>query len=215
MNNRVLRIASAASILLVLTGCAPATRPAEQSPRPTATEETTTPSSASSPADPSLTDLSLADGASLPIGSEINLGDSLRADAGWTELPSEAPGRWAYQNVAGTCIAKFRQGALGAGPDMDDREASDALIAVKSGLSAAEVAPLLNDGYFPRYGNASARIAHRQFSLTINGSGTFIAVRAFVAVDYSVEVVITCEGTNVSAVASEVLGKTAVQVLEP
>ena len=154
-------------------------------------------------------------GDALSADVEIALGDSLGSDPGWKELPPPRPGIWGYENVEGTCTAMFRAGVLGGEPGMDDREASDAIIELKSGMSEQVLAPALREGYFLPYDEEGAQIAHRQFSITANDDGYFIAARAFVAVDYSVEVAVHCEGTDLHAVAGEVLGKTAVQIVNP
>lgn len=207
MTNRTLRVAVIAIVALAVTaGCTPtagsrslpAEPPATSSPLPEAPHEPRT--------------FGFEDGDSLPSDVEITMGDSLVSDVGWKELPPPRPGVWGYENVAGTCTATFRAGVLGAEPGMDDREASDAIIALKSGMSQQALAPALRDGHFPQYNEEGARITHRQFSIATNDGGYFIAARAFTSVDYSVEVSVTCEGTDLRAVAGEVLGKSAVEI---
>lgn len=194
--------------ILSLTACAPSgdDLPADASP---------TPHPIGVQSDAGM--LGFADGAALSPETEINLGDGLGSDPGWTELPSAGPGRWAYVNAEDTCTAGFRQGALGADAGMDDLEASDAVIAERTGLDESAITSLRNDGAFIRYRD-DGKVAHRQASIRTDDqatvSGSFIAVRAFVAADYTVEVVVTCAGADIDLVASEVLGQTAVEIVQ-
>lgn len=209
MSNRIFPVVLAAGVLATVTACTPLAAPTAPSPAPT--------TAATAPVEQTLQKHEIGlDGSPLPAGAEIAMGDALVRDAGWKELPEQRAGLWSYENVEGTCTASFRQGALGPeAAGMDDREASEAIIAVKSGMPEQTLAATVNDGYFHPYSDDGAQIAHRQFSVTMNDSGYFIAARAFVSVDYSVEVAVTCEGADLSAVTSEVLGKTAVQIVEP
>lgn len=194
--NRTLSLSGIAiALVLALSACA-----AEPAPAP-APAPTRTPT-------PSLSSVSFEDGASLPPNTDISLGDGFAYDDGWEEIAEAAsPGRWGYVNADRTCVASFRMGALGAESDMTDQDATDAVIAAKLGTNLAELDGLIDDGYFLRYGPGNARVANRQYSVTINGSGRFVAVRAFVAVDYSVSVNIHCEGVDVNAAAMEALSK--------
>lgn len=197
--------------LTALTGCAdPATAPAPR-PEPTATADTSAPDGAAG-------DLGF-DEATVPPGTEINMGDSLGTDVGWTELPVEGSGRWRYVNADRTCTASYRQGPIAGAAGMGDREASDAALASATGWSTDDLAPILNDGAFIREGGTDARVAHRQASIRIDEggslSGSLVAARVFVDAAYSVEVTVTCDGADIDVVAGEVLGKTLVQVIEP
>lgn len=107
-------------------------------------------------------------------------------------------------------MAAFRKGALGDAGTMNDREATDALIELETGASSDELGAAVGDGYFIRDGSGGAQVANRQFSLTVDGQGQFIAVRAFVALNYSVLITVTCEGADVNTIAGEVLGKSAI-----
>lgn len=159
-------------------------------------------------------DLTFADGASLTKNLEIGWGDGLMADDGWASVPSDQPGRWSYINSSGTCTAAFRGGVLGDASGMDDREATDALIADQSGDDFLG-AEWLTDGQFLLHAKDGVGVEHRQFSYTFNESGYFMAARAFVEVDYSVWVIVMCEGEPVGPVAQEVLSKNVVAVSVP
>ncbi|MFS0910784.1 hypothetical protein AB3M89_03255 [Microbacterium sp. 179-I 3D2 NHS] len=175
------------------------------------TPDPTADSTADSAADSNSGDVTFAAGAELAEGSDISWGDGLIADAGWVSVPSDHPGRWAYANLRGTCTAAFRGGVLGDAGGMDDREATDALIAQQSGEDFLG-AEMLTDGGFLRYEHPDAVVEHRQFSYTFNGFGYFMAARAFVEPDYSVWVIVTCEGEPVGPVAEEVLSKNMIVV---
>ena len=193
------------AFLFVTTGCsvAPASREASSaSTGPTLSAER----------EPE--DLTFARGADLTKGSDISWGDGLVADAGWTSVPSEHPGRWSYINAAGTCTASFRGGVLGDANGMDDREATDAVIASESGDDFTGP-DMLMDGHFRLHEGDGAGVDHRQFSYTVNEFGYFMAARAFVEVDYSVSVVVACEGEAVGPVAREVLSKNVIAVDAP
>jgi hypothetical protein len=205
-----IRLAAVATLSLS-SGCSalPISDGAELSSRPT-------PSSTSSPMpspmpDSNSGDVTFAAGAELSKESDISWGDGLMADDGWVKVPSEHPGRWSYVNTQGTCTAAFRGGVLGDAGGMDDLAATDALIAQQSGEDF--LGPeMLTDGWFLRYEQPDAVVEHRQFSYTFNEFGYFMAARAFVQPDYSVWVIVTCEGEPVGAVAEEVLSKNMIAV---
>lgn len=159
-------------------------------------------------------DLTFARGIDLTKDSDISWGDGLVSDAGWVSVPSEQPGRWSYANAAGTCTASFRGGVLGDASGMDDREATDALIAYQAGddFTGPE---MLMDGHFLLHEGDGAGVDHRQFSYTFNEFGYFMAARAFVEADYSVWVIVACEGEAVGPVAHEVLSKNVIAVDAP
>ncbi len=161
-----------------------------------------------------LSDVTFAEGATLDPRTDISWGDGLVADEGWRAQLSQHPGRWSYVNTAGTCTASFRGGVLGEANGMDDREATDALIAYQSGDDFLG-ADFLSDGVFVRYGSSDSSVEHRQFSYTVNEFGYFMAARAFVQADYSVWVIVTCEGEPVGPVAQEVLSKNVIAVEAP
>lgn len=187
---------SALSLALTLSGCA-----AEQTPTASPT--------ASAPA---LESVSFSDGATLSPDTDVSWGNGFAHDEGWEELAHmAAPGRWVYSNTAGTCAAAFRGGVLGDANGMNDQQATDAVIAAELGEDPRELAESLSDGYFLRYGPGKAQVAHHQFSFTINGRDRFIAARAFVALNYSVHVMILCDGADVN-VAAQVLSKNMIAI---
>lgn len=196
--SRALRIGAAVISLVAISGCA-------SPPQPQPREAKTFAPSA---------DLTFDAGASLRPDTDIGWGDGLAADPGWTSVPSEHPGRWSYVSASGACTAAFRGGVLGDAGGMDDREATDALIEQQSGDDFLG-AEMLTDGLFLRYEQEAAGVAHRQFSYTVNESGYFMAARAFVEPDYSVWVIVTCEGEPVGPVAEEVLSKNVIAVDVP
>lgn len=156
-------------------------------------------------------DLTFTAGAELTMESDIAWGDGLGTDPGWVSVPSDHPGRWSYANAAGTCTAAFRGGVLGEADGMDDREATDALLEYQSGDDFLG-AEFLSDGRFLLHGSRDASVEHRQFSYTVNDVGYFMAARAFVQADYSVWVIVTCDGEPVGPVAEEVLSKNVIAV---
>lgn len=185
------------ALALTLSACA-------AEPRPATTAETST-----APLD----SVSFDDGADLPPDADISWGDGFIDDDGWEEVAHlTEPGRWMYIDADRTCTAAFRSGVLGDSADMNDQEASDALITAALGGDLGELDGLPSDGYFLRYGAEEAQIAHRQFAVTIDGLGRFIAARAFVALDYSVQVMVMCEGADVNAAALEVLSKNVISI---
>ncbi|WP_194420929.1 hypothetical protein [Microbacterium abyssi] len=202
MSNRLLHTFASASALalgLALSACA-----AEQPPEPVAART------------PSLDSVSFSDGATLPAGTDVSWGDGFAHDDGWEEVARmAAPGRWMYENADRTCVAAFRGGALGDAGDMNDLEATDAVIAAELGEDPVELAQSVSDGYFLRYGPGDAQVAHHQFSFTVNGVGRFIAARAFVELNYSVQVMIMCEGVDLSVAAEEVLSKNMISIEAP
>lgn len=212
MTSRTRRTATvAAFVALVLTfssGCSPlpiAREAGTPIPRPSA--DPTSTAQAGSPQG----DISFAEGATLDPRTDISWGDGFAADDGWRAQPSDHPGRWSYVNAAGTCTASFRGGVLGDAGEMDDREATDALIEYQSGDDF--LGPeMLTDGEFAAYEGDGSGIAHRQFGYTVNELGYFMAARAFVQADYSVWVIVTCEGEPVGPVAQEVLSKNVIAV---
>lgn len=181
-------------------------------PAPRAQGTTPEPPTETPPADAE--DVGFADGEALPAGTDIGWADGLVADAGWSSIPSEHPGRWSYASASGRCTAAFRGGILGDAGGMDDAEATDALIEHQAGEHFIG-ADLLSDGRFLRYEHGDAGVAHRQFSYTVNEFGFFMAARAFVKTDYAVWVTVTCEGEPVGPVAQEVLSKNLIAVTEP
>ncbi|WP_136055332.1 hypothetical protein [Microbacterium sp. K24] len=197
--------------LSLLSGCSPlpvAREAGTPMPRPSA--DPTPTSQAGSPRG----GLSFAEGATLDPRADISWGDGFVADDGWRAQASQRPGRWSYVNAAGTCTASYRGGALGDAGGMDDREATDALIEYQSGDDF--LAPeMLTDGEFAAYEGDGSGIAHRQFSYTVNEFGYFMAARAFVEADYSVWVIVTCEGEPVGPVAQEVLSKNVIAIDAP
>ena len=194
-NRRLQTLTIAGAVMLTLSACA-----AEQKPAP----------SASTPSDDSV---SFSDGATMPSDTDVSWGDGFADDDGWEEVAdAAAPGRWLYANTDGTCGVAFRSGALGDASGMDDQEATDAVIAAALGDDPAEIVESISDGYFLRSGPGDAQVAHRQFSVTVNDFGRFIAARAFVALNYSVEVMIMCDGVDVSVIAEEVLSKNVISL---
>lgn len=211
-------IAVAVASALALSGCSP-------------TVSDATPEAPASPADdgastnpplgPSTT-LTFAAGAELSPETEIAWADGFRADPEWRALPETHPGRWSYVTADGTCQADFRGGVLGDAGDADDREASDMLIAAQTADAPADLAELSADGLFisaipteSGESKAGAGIEHRQFSYTVNEWSYFIAARAFVEVDYSVHVIVTCEGGDAASAASDALSKNWISVDRP
>jgi hypothetical protein len=193
------------AVLLSVSGCSassppPSSRDArspQPSPTPTATPEV----------------FAFDDGAALTENSDVSWGDGLVADAGWTSVPSDQPGRWAYVSASGACNASFRGGVLGDAGGMDDREATDALLEYQAGSDFLG-AEWVEDGVFRRYGQDESTVEHRQFSYTFNDLGYLMAARAFVQADYSVWVIVTCQGEPVGPVAQEVLSKNFISIDE-
>lgn len=221
---RPLAIVTFTALMIALSSCSPFPASADGSrPSPTATTtQTANPDSTvsmppgSSADAESLPSLTFAEGASLSPDSDIRWADGFAADDDWKAVAAaSAPGRWAYTNADQSCTASFRGGVLGDAGDMDDREATDAVIAVLLDEDPSVLSPLLYDSYFFLGIDRDARVDHRQFSYTVNGTGDFIAVRAFVAVDYSAEVRLTCVGTNIDAVAAEVMSKNWIVIEAP
>lgn len=208
MRNRMLHTVTAVSALvlaLTLSGCT-----AEQTPTSSPTAST-----------PALESVSFSDGATLPPDTEILWGFGFANDPGWVEVgDAPKPGWWTFVRADKTCIAAFRDSALadagvdagGDVDDMNDEEATDAVIASELGDEFGDVDGLLSDGYFHRHEAGEAQIAHRQFSLSIDGWGRFVAARAFVALDHSAIVVVTCDGADVNIAAQEVLSKNVIAI---
>jgi len=191
-------IAAIGALALVLSACAATPTPPSRTPTPTPTAQAS---------------VSFDDGADLPPSTDISWGDGFASDDEWEEVESlAAPGRWAYLNADQNCIASFRGGVLGDADGKNDQEASDALIEVETGESVVDLGEAVSDAEFLRYEPGGGRVAGRQFSLTVDGRGRFIATRAFVALDYSVTVSILCQGGDVNAIAGEVLSKNMISV---
>ncbi|MGH3690139.1 MAG: hypothetical protein ACRDT7_08300 [Microbacterium sp.] len=204
-SSRIVIIAAALVTALAMTnGCSAPPAPREaKTPSPMATSPSEAPPDV----------LTFADGAWLTTDSDISWGDGLYADEGWTAVPSDHPGRWSYANASGTCTAAFRGGVLGESGGMDDREATDAVLEHQAG--ADWLGPeLLSEGIFLPHEQSDRAVAQRQFSYTVNEYGYFMAARAFVQADYSVWVIVICEGEPVGPVAQEVLSKNVVAVDE-
>lgn len=198
-------VATIGTLAVALSGCAAGPTPAA-APEPPPTASATADSRATGP-----DSISFEDGATLPPGTDISWGDGFAHDDGWHQVEHlSVPGRWTYVNADETCFAAFRGGVLGDAGDMNDKEASDAIIAAELGENAAELGELLADGSFIRFGTGDGLVEHRQFSFTIDGVGRFIAARAFVALNYSVQVMVLCDGVDVSAAAEEVLSKNVI-----
>jgi hypothetical protein len=202
--SRIAAVVALGAVLAVTNGCT----------APPAPREAKTPSlEATSPSESAPGVLTFADGAGLTADSDISWGDGLYADEGWTAVPSDHPGRWSYVNASGTCAAAFRGGVLGEAGGMDDREATDAVLEHQAG--ADWLGPeLLSDGIFLPHEQSYPAVAQRQFSYTVNEYGYFMAARAFAQADYSVWVIVTCEGEPVGPVAQEVLSKNVIAVDE-
>lgn len=207
--NLTARIVSAALAALVVVGV---TVGASGCSAPPASRKATSIESSPEPT-PDMGDVTFAAGDDLPPDADIRWGDGLVEDEGWAPVPSEHPGRWSYVNASGTCTAAFRGGVLRDAGDLDDRQATDALIEYQSGADFLG-AEWLDDGVFLRHGHEDAGVDHRQFSYTVNDVGYFMAARAFVQADYSVWVIVTCEGELVGPVAREVLSKNLIAVNE-
>ncbi|KJQ55430.1 hypothetical protein [Microbacterium sp. SA39] len=189
------------AVLLAVSGCsAPPSSREARSPQPSPT-----------PTAPDV--FAFDDGTTLTDRSDVSWGDGLVADPGWTSVPSDQPGRWAYVSASGACTASFRGGVLGDAAGMDDREATDALLEYQAGSDFLG-AEWVEDGVFRRYGQDDAAVEHRQFSYTFNDLGYLMAARAFVQADYSVWVVVTCEGEPVGPVAQDILSKNFISIDE-
>lgn len=94
---------------------------------------------------------------------------------------------------------------------MDDQEATDAMMEQQAGADWAGQ-EMLSDGIFLPHDQTRGAVAHRQFSYTANEFGYFMAARAFVQADYSVWVIITCEGEPLGPVVQEVLSKNVIAI---
>lgn len=209
---RIPAVIAVAAFLAVASGCAapPISREARSADSSRAPGRSSAPDAATGSASE---DVTFAAGAELTADSDIRWGDGLIEDEGWAALPSDQPGRWSYRNASGSCTAAFRGGVLGDAGDMDDREATDALIEHQSGDDFLG-RDWLADGEFLRYEGEGSGVEHRQFSYTFNEVGYFMAARAFVEADYSVWVTVTCEGEPVGPVVQEVLSKNFIAVDE-
>lgn len=199
MRNQLAPLATVSALVLIvaLSACS-----AEPGPEPTAEASA-----------PTLDSVSFTDGATLPPDADVSWGDGFANDDNWEEVTHlTEPGRWMYINTDRTCTAAFGGGALGDSAVMDDREASDAVITADVGDDLGDLDGLLTDGYFLKYGSEEAQIAHRQFSITIDGLGRFMAVRAFAALDYSVQVMVMCDGVDVNAAVLDVLSKNVISI---
>lgn len=202
-----LHLAAAVALLAALSGCSSPAAPREVKQVRSSSEATSSPEESSA-------DLTFDAGASLAPDTDIGWGDGFAADPGWTSVPSDQPGRWSYVSASGACTAAFRGGVLGDAGGMDDREATDALIAQQSGDDFLGT-EMLTDGHFLLYQQEGAGVEHRQFSYTVNEFGYFMAARAFVEADYSVWVIVTCEGEPVGPVAEQALSKNVIAVDAP
>lgn len=200
---RPLAIVTFTALAIVLSSCSSFPLSAGSGPSPTANAET-------------MPTLTFTEGASLSPDSDISWADGFTADDEWKAVAEEAAlGRWTYANADQSCTAAFRGGPLGDAGEMNDPEATDAVIAAELNEDPSNLGPLLYDSYFFLGVDRDARLEHRQFSYTINDTGYFIAARAFVAVDYSVYVRVTCIGTDVDTAAAEVMSKNWIVVEAP
>jgi len=191
---------SALALALALSACAPKQT---SSPIPTLDASII----------PPVDSVHFSDGPALPSDTDIAWGDGFAGDDGWHEVEHlTEPGRWAYANRDETCVAAFHSGPLGDSAATNDRDASDALITAALGGDLGDLDGLPSDGYFFRYKSEGAQVDHRQFSVTVDSFGRFIAARAFVALNYSVIVTVMCEGTDVTSAADEVLSKNMISI---
>lgn len=209
-NLRIITIAASTALAFAISlgasGCSAA-------PPPTPPNSADPPATSSAASAPSLT---FAEGDALSLDADISWADGFAADDGWQEIAeAAAPGRWSYVNQDQTCTAAFRSGPLGDAGDMDDHEATDAVIAAQLGEDPSGLGSLLNDGYFFLDDRGNPGLENRQLSYSVNDSGFFVAARAFVAVNYSVHVVVTCEGADLAAVSAEVLSKNWIVIDKP
>lgn len=210
---RIPAVIAVAAFLAVASGCAapPISREARSADSSRAPGASPTPGAGIGSVSE---DVTFTAGAELTADSDIRWGDGLIEDEGWEALPADQPGRWSYVNASGACTASFRGGVLGDATGMDDREATDAMIEHQSGDDFLG-RDWLTDGEFLRYGGEGSGVEHRQFSYRFNEVGYFMAARAFVEADYSVWVIVTCEGEPVGPVVQEVLSKNFIAVDAP
>ncbi|MDT0157942.1 hypothetical protein Q9R19_09935 [Microbacterium sp. ARD32] len=215
------------ALTTILPGCSAATPPpsgsappaAAPTPTPTRTgsgsdaDEPETILMSPAPADAPPTTFTFADGESMSRDSDIGWGDGFGHDPGWARDESQSsPGRWTYVNTAGTCTAAFRMGRLGDAGDMNDRQASAALVAVSLQEDLRSFDDVAQDGRFFLNQLGNSWVEHSQFTITINDTSYFTAARAFVKADYDVSVFVTCRGEDISSVANEVLSKNVVTI---
>lgn len=98
-----------------------------------------------------LDELSFEDGALLTSASTAEWADGLMFDDGWTlTSPDDGNGNWGYTSADGACTAAYWQGFIGDVDTSsgDDRIATDEMLAVVFGATAAEVGEVAVDGGF-------------------------------------------------------------------
>lgn len=211
MTSRMPHIIAASMLALALPLSACSLRPESVPDRSRTSEATTTPDAARTP-DAALEDVSFDAGDDLPPHTDISWQYGFTDDPEWVDVGDTTPGWWTFVRTDHLCIAAFRSAELTGTADMDEEEATAALIAAELSDTFGDPHGLLGEGHFVRGVPGDAQIANHQFAYSFDDYGRFIAARAFVTLDHSVTVVVTCEGTDVNAVAADVLSKNVIAV---
>ncbi len=146
---RALAIVAAVAAPLALSGCFPIDVTNAQRIDGGGTSAGDDPIVETDPAD--FDELSFEDGALLTSASTAEWADGLMFDDGWTlTSPDDGNGNWGYTSADGACTAAYWQGFIGDVDTSsgDDRIATDEMLAVVFGATAAEVGEVAVDGGF-------------------------------------------------------------------
>ncbi|MCM3657162.1 hypothetical protein M3147_07860 [Agromyces mediolanus] len=161
-------------------------------------------------------ELSFEDGALLTSASTAEWADGLMFDDGWTlTSPDDGNGNWGYTSADGACTAAYWQGYIGDVDTSsgDDRIATDEMLAVVFGATAAEVGEVAVDGGFALAAPGNDDVDARY---VVGDDGTVqwvVAGRALVQPGLGFTVTIDCTGQDPEAVLDELNELSAIAVV--
>ncbi|GAA2461480.1 hypothetical protein [Agromyces soli] len=211
---RALAIVAAVAAPLALSGCFPIDVTNAQRIDGGGTSETDDPIVETDSAD--LGELSFEDGALLTSASTAEWADGLMFDDGWTlTSPDDGNGNWGYTSADGACTAAYWQGFIGDVDTSsgDDRIATDEMLAVVFGATAAEVGEVAVDGGFALGVPGNDDVDTRY---VVGDDGTVqwvVAGRALVQPGLGFTLTIDCTGQDPEAVLDELNELSAIAVV--
>jgi hypothetical protein len=161
-------------------------------------------------------ELSFEDGALLTSASTAEWADGLMFDDGWTlTSPDDGNGNWGYTSADGACTAAYWQGFIGDVDTSsgDDRIATDEMLAVVFGATAAEVGEVAVDGGFALGVPGNDEVENRY---VVGDDGTVrwvVAGRALVQPGLGFTLTIDCTGQDPEAVLDGLNELSAIAVM--
>lgn len=173
----------ALAVLALLSGCTASTSGT------TATDSGAT----ASPAAPAK-QLTFAAGADLDPALIAQWSDTFGADSDYTaSRPDDGKGNWGYTSTTTQCIVSFWQGGLaGLSATGDDSTLSDALLAVRLGVTVEELAPHTSDTAVAASPEGIVEMRAVTGADSTSGVNYVVAARAFGTLKAGVIADVTC-----------------------